>query len=450
MKIGSRLELFTDRALIDSLGGLELKMHAPKPAPPSPAPVQGHYATFIKDGERYRAYYRTYVAGYRGPHEEGNPGEITCYAESYDGHHWEFPQLELFDVRGPDGTNVILAGEAPCSHNFSPFLDTRPDSARDERFKALAGAWQGGSGGLFAFVSGDGVQWQRIGKDPVITSRDRAFDSQNVAFWSEAESSYVCYYRTWETPHGQLRTITRVTSHDFVHWSPPVPMHPNIPGEHLYTSSTHPYFGAPHLYVALPTRFVPERGGITDILLMTSREGARYDRLFMEAFIRPGLGPERWGDRANYAAPAVVPTGPGEMSIYLAPSGRRHVLRTDGFVSIHAGHGGGEMVTKPFAFSGSELVINYSTSAAGSLRVEVQSPGGEPLPRFGLVDCQPMFGDEIEGVVRWRHGSDVGAVAGMQVRLRYLLKDGDLYSMRFRDPTPGGDAGRQGQREGAL
>jgi hypothetical protein len=440
VEIGSRLELFLDRALLDSLDGLELKMHAPQPAPPSPASFKGHYATVIQDGDLYRAYYRGYVTGYSGPYDEGNPGEITCYAESWDGHHWEFPQLDLYGIRGPEGSNLILAGESPFSHNFSPFLDTRPDVLPGERFKALAGVWQGGRGGLFAFFSSDGIRWHRVGEQPVITSVSRAFDSQNVAFWSGAESCYVCYFRTWETPHGQLRTITRVTSSDFVHWSPPVPMHPNLSGEHLYTSSTQPYFRAPHIYVALPTRFVPEREGITDILLMTSRGGARYDRLFMEAFIRPGLDPERWGNRANYAAPSVVPTGPGEMSIYLAPSGLRYVLRTDGFVSVHAGHAGGEMTTKPFTFTGSDLTVNYSTSAAGSVRVEIQSPAGEALPQFGLEDCMTMVGDEIEGVVKWRHGGDLRELAGRPVRLRCLLQEADLYSMRFRELIPGGGA----------
>jgi hypothetical protein len=450
VEIGSRLELFLDRALIDSLHGLELNMHTPQPAPPSPAAFKGHYATVIQDGELFRAYYRSYVAGYSGPYDEGNPGEITCYAQSRDGRHWAFPQLDLYGVGGPHGSNVILAGEAPCSHNFSPFLDTRPDVRPDERFKALAGVWLGGKGGLFAFVSRDGIRWQRLGKRPAITSTRRAFDSQNVAFWSEPESCYACYYRTWDTPHGQLRTITRVTSPDFVHWSLPVPMQPNIPGEHLYTSSTHPYFRAPHIYLALPTRFVPEREGITDILLMTSRGGDRYDRLFMEAFIRPGLDPEQWGNRATYAAQGVVPTGRGELSIYLAPGGRRYVLRTDGFVSVHAGHAGGEMVTKPFTFTGSELAINYSTSAAGSVRVEIQSTAGEPLPGYGLGDCLTLYGDEIEGVVKWRRGSDLRALSRRPVRLRYLLQDADLYSMRFRETSLDGGAGHCPEQAGGV
>lgn len=433
MRIGSRLELFVDRAVLDRVDGLALKMHIPQPAPASPAPVRGHYVTVIKDGATYRAYYRDYVTGYKGPYGEGSPGEITCYAESRDGHHWEYPNLGLHDVSGMDGNNVILADAAPFSHNFSPFLDTRPGVSDHERYKALAGVYDGGNGGLFAFVSQDGIRWNGLGDRAVITSEHRAFDSQNVAFWSEAEGCYVCYYRSWDTPHGQLRTITRVTSHDFLDWSPPALMSPNVPGEHLYNSSAQPYFRAPHIYVALPTRFLPERGGITDIMLMTSRRGVRFERTFMEAFIRPGLEPDRWASRANYAAPNVVPTGPDEMSIYLAPSGRRYVLRTDGFASVNAGYGGGEMLTKVLAFTGSELVLNYSTSAAGSIGVELQSPDGRALSGYSLADCLPIVGDEIEGAVCWRHGRDLGALSGQPVRVRFVLQDADIYSMRFRN-----------------
>ena len=432
MQIGSRLELFVDDALIEECQGLALTMHAPQPAPASPSPVRGHYVTVLKDGELYRAYYRDYVAGYGGPYEAGNPGEITCYAESRDGHRWVFPDLGLHDVQGRDGYNAILADQAPFSHNFSPFLDTRPGVPSHERYKALAGIYQDGRGGLWAFASQDGMHWRGLRERAVITSERRAFDSQNVAFWSDVEGCYVCFYRTWETPHGQLRTISRATSPDFVHWAPPSPMNPNVPGEELYTSSTHPYFRAPQIYVALPTRFFPDRGGITDVMLMTSRGGTRYDRRFMEAFIRPGLEPDRWGNRANYVAQNIVPTGPDEMSLYLAPSGRRYTLRTDGFVSIRAGYVEGEMVTRVLAFTGSELVLNYSTSAGGSVVAELQSADGNAVPHYGLADCVPLVGDEIEGAVRWRHGKDLRRLSGQRVRVRYVLRDADIYSMRFR------------------
>ena len=128
----------------------------------------------------------------------------------------------------------------------------------------------------------------------------------------------------------------------------------------------------------------------------------------------------------------VVPTGRAEMSVYHAPGGCRYVLRTDGFASLNGGYAGGEMITKVFTFSGSELVLNYSTSAAGMVGVEVQSPAGQALPGFGLRDCRPLVGDEIEGVVQWGQETGVNGLSGKPVRLRFVLQDADLYSLRFR------------------
>ena len=57
-------------------------------------------------------------------------------------------------------------------------------------------------GGVFAFVSPDGIRWKRASDKPVIpVPEGKAFDSQNVAFWSEAENQYVAYVRTWRNPH---------------------------------------------------------------------------------------------------------------------------------------------------------------------------------------------------------------------------------------------------------
>ena len=218
-------------------------------------------------------------------------------------------------------------------------------------------------------------------------------------------------------------------------------MHPNLPGEHLYTSQTHPYFRAPHIYIALPTRYVAGRVGAqktnamlgsTDVLFMVTRAGeTSYNRLFPEALIRPGLDPARWGSRSNYVALNVVPTGDTEISIYHARSGHRYVLRTDGFVSARAVAKEGQLVTKPLVFDGSRLVVNYSTSAAGSLRVEIQQPDGTPIPEFSLQNCQTHVGDTIDGPISWRGTPDLKAWAGKPLRLRFVITQCDLYSFRF-------------------
>lgn len=90
------------------------------------------------------------------------------------------------------------------------------------------------------------------------------------------------------------------------------------------------------------------------------------------------------------------------------------------------------MVTRPIRFTGNQLVMNFSTSAAGSVRVEIQGPDGKPVEGFALADCPEIYGDTLERVVTWKGGGDVSRLAGKPVRLRFVLKDADLYSIRFR------------------
>jgi hypothetical protein len=454
--IGSRLELFVDDLLIGQLDGCSLRLHEPRPANVAlrfDAPWEGAfsgYVTVLHDGERFRCYYRgNPIAG-----RDGSDTEVTCYAESRDGISFNKPALGLFEVHGTRNNNVVLAGQAPFSHNFAPFLDSRPGVPTTERFKALAGTSERG---LFGFVSADGLHWRKLRETPLITKG--AFDSQNVAFWSASEQCYALYLRTWTGGEfAGFRTISRATSTNFLDWSAPVEMSfGDRPREHLYTSQTHPYFRAPHLYIATPMRFLPGRNVLTvqqarslgvdpgyagdtaETVFMTTRGSDRYTRIFMEGFIRPGPDLGNWASRAGLSALGIVPTGPAEMSIYkqahyAQPSSHlvRYTLRTDGFVSVNAPFAGGSFVTRPLTFTGRELVVNFSTGAAGSLRVELHEADGKPLPGFALADAVEQVGDEIERVVTWKSGRDVSGLSGRPVRLHFAMRDADLYSIQFR------------------
>ena len=121
------------------------------------------------------------------------------------------------------------------------------------------------------------------------------------------------------------------------------------------------------------------------------------------------------------------------MSHYAQPTSHmaHYSLRTDGFVSVNAPYRGGELITRPFTFAGTNLEINFVTSAAGGVRVEIQDSEGNALPGYTLKDCGEMFGDEIDRVASWSSGKDVGKLAGKPVRLRFVLKDADLYSFKL-------------------
>lgn len=438
-RIGSRLEPFVDDFLIERMEGVELQLQHPVPRETVitfDAPWEGDtsaYVTVFKDGDRYRMYYR-------GSGGDSGTAEVTCTAESPDGIHWTKPKLGLFEVAGTKENNVVWIVKG--GHAFVPFKDTNPSAKPDETYKAVAPTSGDAKGAvLYTYVSRDGYHWKQLGTEPIIT--DGKFDSQNLAFWDAERKEYVCYYRDYRN---STREIKRSTSKDFVRWTPGEWVTYNLAPEQYYTNAIIPYFRAPHIYVGFPKRFVLDRKaveshrfpGVSDGVFISSRDGLVFHK-WPQGFHRPGLDQENWTDRNNMAAWGILELTPGETSIYYSQHYRhptngmvRTTIRTDGFVSVHAGSKAGEMVTKPLVFDGKELVINYSTSAVGGVQVEIQDADGKPVSGFALDDCPVIYGDEIERVVKWKSGSDVSSLAGKPIRLRFKMTDADLYSMRFR------------------
>lgn len=462
LALGGQRELFADQHLIESLKGAQLSLHEPRDEgvalrfdQPWEGPFCG-YCTVLRDGELFRAYYRGKPAS-----KPDGDGEVTCVAESRNGMQWTRPKLGLFDYGGSKENNILLAARG-LAHNFSPLIDASPEAPADQRYKALGGTM---ATGLVAFVSPDGLHWRKLREEPVLTKAQvpfpYMFDSQNLAFWSVTEKRYVMFFRVFQD---KIRRIARAESVDFLNWT-------NItlmayrgadggpgPLQHLYTNQTAPYFRAPQIYVSLAARFFPGRRVLTDAeaaaigvdphyfhdtsdaIFQTSRGGGVYDRTFTGAFIRPGLGAQNWVSRTTYPALGVVQTGPVEISCYTnqdyaQPTAHlhRYSLRLDGFASVRAPFEGGELVTKPLTFQGARLLMNFSTSAAGGIRVEIQDADGKALPGFTLADSVETIGNEIERAARWKTGENVSALAGRTVRLRFVIKDADLYAIRFAE-----------------
>jgi hypothetical protein len=464
--IGSRRELFVDDYLIERLEGAQRVLHHPTSREVSLVrnkPWEGNvsgYTTVFQDDDIYKMYYRgthtIYTEGkVTSPHRE-----VVCYAESQDGIHWLRPELGLIEFDGSKKNNIIWDGVG--SHNFTPFKDMNPDCKPEEKYKALGS----GEGGLYAFKSSDGIHWSLMSEQPVITKG--AFDSQNLAFWDSARGEYREYHRDFRDG----RDIRTCTSEDFVNWTEPVFLNysPDRVSQ-LYTNGVIPYYRAPHIFLGFPTRYVDyewaestqklpqleyrrlvasssRRSGtaITDGMFMSSRDGLNFN-IWPESFIRPGIQrPGSWFYGDNYQNWGLVETkshlegAPNELSIYVSEAGRqpegnrlrRFTIRIDGFVSVKAPMSGGELITKPIVFAGSNLLINFSTSAAGNIRVEIQDADGEPVDGFGLADCHAIFGDEIERTVTWKDGANISELTGQPVRLRFALKDADLYSLRFK------------------
>ncbi|MFO8079146.1 MAG: hypothetical protein R6V07_02465 [Armatimonadota bacterium] len=450
IEIGSRLQLFTDDHLIDHMEGVSLRLHSPTPRETVltfDRPWEGYlcgYPAIVPFEDGWRMYYRGW------PDEDGTA--YVCIAESPDGIEWTRPELGIFEYQDSAANNIVLSDDTMPgergAHNFCPSLDTREGVPENERYKAVSYGPNVGERlrSLCAFTSADGVNWRVLNDgEPVFKGESWRvmLDSQNVAFWDEEAGEYRLYGRNWI---GAVRHIFMSRSDDFINWSDPQSLDfDEAPLEDLYTNAVVPYFRAPEMLIGFPKRFIPHRrvvedwpsGGLSEGVFMSSRDGLQWHR-HLEAFIRPGLGEERWTERSYMVTRGIIPTGEGEISIYWmedyrrpAPRMVRGTVRTDGFVSVNAPYAGGEFVTKPLTFEGGRLVLNASTSAAGSIRVEMQDEQGRPLPGMSLADCPEIYGDGLELEVGWPATTRLPRWEGVPVRLRFVMKDADLYALRF-------------------
>jgi hypothetical protein len=298
---------------------------------------------------------------------------------------------------------------------------------------------------MTAMASPDGIHWRTM-KDGSVVPRGE-YDSLNCVSWDPIEMQYRVFDRYW-SGHGfkGVRAIETRTSSDFLNWSEPTPFAyaDGVPIEHFYTGAVTRCPGAEHVWLAFPKRFVPDRKlvpshkepGVSDAVFMSSRDGVHWDRSFLEAWVRPGPDEQNWTERSNMPAWGILetPGDPTTFSMYISehyrwPTNRlrRLTVRKHGFASMHAGVSGGEFVTKPFTFTGGRLILNFATSAAGSVRVELQDEAGQKLD-----ESPEFYGDAIEQAVTWQ-GGGVAPHAGKAVRLRFVLKDADVYALRFAE-----------------
>ena len=442
IEMGNRLELFVDDFLIEKMTG-DVRQHLHRPEPKevvlkTDAPWEGNtsaYYTIFRDGDRYRMYYR---GSHHNPTtRKATPRAVTCYAESTDGVHWRKPELGLFEFDGSKKNNIVWDGIG--THDFVAFKDGKADCPPEARYKGIARGHPRGKKGLYIFQSPDGLRWKLMRPGPVIT--EGAFDSQNVAFWDPQVGLYREYHRTFVKGR---RAIMTGTSKDYVTWTKPVLLkYPKAPAEHLYTNAVRPYARAPHILIGFPTRYLPQEGHRVEPTFMTSRDGVTFKR-WMQAVIPKDAPEDRTGNRSNYMAWGLVelPGRRGHLSVYASEAYyagpdsrlRRFEYRKDGFISVRSGSKGGELLTRPVLLGklAERLVVNFTTGKGGTIRVALESADGKPIPGYGLDDCPPLRGDRITETVRWERGADISTLKGTTVRLRFALKNADVFSMQFQ------------------
>lgn len=436
------------------------------------------FFTIIKDGDIYRMYYEAWSLF----DPSYNEGINVCYAESRDGINWERPNLGLHEFRGSKDNNILIPR---INDNFTVMLDKNPGCAPKQRFKALMRS-EDPSGyanydpgkpklSLLCLTSADGIRFEKQS----VVSRGYQYDSQNSLHWNSYSGKYYCYFR--EVHHcseisgsflneTDIRGILVSESEDFINWSDPVPLNflgsENYP---LYTNCVIEYPYDPKYYIGFPTRYVERKGwtpnfdrlcgrekrlarmereprlglATTDCVFMSSRDNLNWFR-FDEACLTPGIESGlNWVYGDCYPAlgglietPARFTGEPPELSIYvdechwmppLKVNLARYVYRRDGFASVKAGYRAKHLRTKPFTFEGSELMINFRTSARGHIILRVLDDRNIPVEGYGTCE---LFGDALDRTVDF--DKPLEALNGKTVRFEFTMSDAELYALRFR------------------
>jgi len=485
INLGDRRELLVDDYLIESLDGeISLKLNHPTAKEivfTHDAPWEGSgsgYHSIFKDGDKYRMYYKCYQLSVQEGELAPSDARFTCYAESDDGIHWTRPSLGLVEFpegSGDTNNNIVIGrakkdwmGQAELDGAHSAvFKDANPNCPPDSRYKAVLRS-SGEDEGLLILKSPDGIHWSMLSERPVIT--DGRFDSQNLAFWDPIRKEYRAYWRIYPN---EIRNIRTATSQDMLTWENQTDLtYPGASPEQLYTNQILPYYRAPHIFIGFPSRYIDrgwshsmeqlpelshrkmrssasERYGtaITEALFMSSRDATTFKR-WPEAFLRPGIERQnQWKYGDNYLAWQMVETAssmngaPNEISLYASEDYwtgnsnqlRRYTMRLDGFVSASAPMSGGSFNTKPVTFDGSGLFLNFSSSAAGGIKIEIRNEGGTAIPGYALADCEVVFGDAIDRPVSWTaKGTDISELKGKPIQLHISLQDADLFAFQFR------------------
>lgn len=404
----------------------------------------------------YRMWYHARVGPgneHRAPGLAG-PGDMVCYATSPDGIEWERPTLGLVPFDGSKDTNIVFMN----GHCPSVLFD--PDAPNSERYRMVVNGW-GDHPGYTMRHSADGFSW--------------AFYDQSPMFGEKVQNEVMClardprtrrfyaFHRRWADNYKPRRRVIAASwSDDFRYWSPArfifLPDELDVRAGFSEALGTEFYDLSGFWY---ESQFV----GVLPVFLVNSYEpGMRVNGSNQSPWDGPieaqlvhgrdGMSWRRFEDRSP-----VIPRGEGdafdagcilgcasapvvldeEVRLYYTGVSTTHggpmppktvsiglaSWRRDGFVSLRGGEAIGTVETTAFESDGGQLLTNV-TADSGQLSVEVTDETGTVMPGYSQEECAPIHVDSVRHAVGWRGRTAIPA--GRRLRLRFLMKNADLYS----------------------
>ena len=472
LKIGTQKQLFIDNFIIDNTSKVELNLNQPRKYVGNPIMIPLYpwerkpelYGTVWhnEDGSFQMWYqgmgelgvpsineppnfYKLPDGTYRG-FDLSNLRYTICYATSEDGIFWDRPNLKLVDYKGSKDNNIALD-----QASYANIIKDNRDSNPNRLYKALfydggIGASTMGQGVSVAF-SPDGIKWTKYEGNPVIK---RASDAHMLLGWDDLHNKYVAYARPSVHEGNKTRRVGRSTSDDFINWTLPetvlAPDELDPPGFEFYGMPVFKYediyLGQLNAYYAPPEEPQIRFYGNVEIQLASSRDGIKWERSGnRKAFIPNGPpGSIDAGQIHTARAPVIVEN---ELWFYYSTTPSEHgivgrsgplclaKLRMDGFVSADADDEMGTLITKPFVCEGNELIINASAEK-GLVGVAILDESGIQYSGYSKRDCVLFDSDSISHKVTWQKRPTLDELKGKTIRLKFYLKNANLYSFTIR------------------
>ena len=425
--------LLLDEFLIESSSNLTRKVNVPARDPAIPNPiVTGKedgcfqpYLTVVRDAAsgRFRLWYGAHT-------EDFNTGRSHIgYLESADGVRWIRPHRVLADP-GPIQFGVSVIDEGP---GFP-----RPA----ERFRF---AWH--LGGLRIATSPDGLAWTPLSTEVVLEHNHDI----NGIFWDPLRRRYlatVSYYIAGTTWSGTRRVTRHSASGDLLHWTEPwfvlTPDDKRDEGETQFYAMDG-YLARGELIIGMvkvlrddlkadPAPEPRDAYGIGYTTLAWTRDGEHWTRdreKFFDRHPRQGAWDHShaWIDEQLLVGEEVFLYYGGYRSGHKVNRFEERQIglvkmKRDRYVAREAGSLEGSFRTPLVQFAATAMTLNVE-AAEGEVTVQILDERDRPVRGFARKDCQPVSGDSLAKVVRWK--KPLGALKGTPVRLEFFTKNARLF-----------------------
>ena len=302
--------------------------------------------------------------------------------------------------------------------------------------------------GRYGAVSPDGFHWKVL-RLPLMIIRS---DAQNVVYYDTNRESYIWYLKTrW---YDGRRSIGRAETKDFRDW--PIAetvVYPGpdlLPSDDWYTNSKTLYPGTTDHHFLFPGLY-HHADDTSEIRAFTSVDTTHWNQIPGGSILSPADS-RSWDAGFKTAGIDLVPL-PGDRvglpyhgSQYphkyprnkhtMATMAKAYALWPRERIAALTADESGRFTTLPLLSPGRKLRLNYKTGQSGEIRVEAAESleyGGakEPLPGRSFSDCLPLVGDEMDRIVTWKTGQDLGNPEGRPVTLRFRMRSASLFAFEI-------------------